>query len=226
MGSGRLAAPAGAWIARSRTLSFTFNGRALQGFTGDTLASALLANGVRLVGRSFKLHRPRGIWSCGLEEPSALVDVGTGARRTPNVRTTLLPLEEGLTAQSVNCWPGVGFDLGAITGICAALLPAGFYYKTFKWPNWHWYEPAIRRMAGLGRAPTEADVDHYEEIAAETEVLVVGAGLAGLSAAVSAARAGARTMLLAGSAQLGGALSWRADPEVGALVHSARQHGV
>src|SRR5580700_1644600 len=108
MTSHRLAAPAGLWVERARPVSFSFNGRRLSGLRGDTLASGLLANGVRLVGRSFKLHRPRGIWSCGLEEPSALVDVGAGARRTPNVRTTLLALEEGLIAQSVNCWPGVG----------------------------------------------------------------------------------------------------------------------
>src|SRR5256886_5462350 len=133
----------------------------------------------RSVGRSFKLHRPRGVWSCGVEEPSALVDIGQGARRTPNVRTTLLPLAEGLAAESVNCWPGVGFDVGALTGACAALLPAGFYYKTFKWPSWHWFEPAIRRMAGLGRAPTAPDADHYEEVAADTDVLVIGAGVAG-----------------------------------------------
>jgi sarcosine oxidase subunit alpha len=226
MASRRLAEPAGTWIDRSQPLSFTFNGRRLYGFRGDTLASALLANGVRLVGRSFKLHRPRGIWSCGVEEPSALVDIGHGARRTPNVRATLLPLAEGLAAASVNCWPSVGFDVGALMGACAALLPAGFYYKTFKWPNWHLFEPAIRRMAGLGRAPTAPDADHYEEIAAETEVLVVGAGIAGLTAAVAAARAGARTMLLASGEHPGGALSWRADPEVAALAASARQLGV
>src|SRR6202035_3403723 len=128
MASRRLAEPAGTWIDRSLPVSCTFNGRQLYGCRGDTLASALLANGVRLVGRSFKLHRPRGIWSCGLEEPSALVDVGTCARRTANVRATLLPLEEGLIARSINCWPGVGFDLGAVTGAFAPLLPAGFYY--------------------------------------------------------------------------------------------------
>jgi sarcosine oxidase subunit alpha len=226
MASRRLAEPAGTWIDRAQPLSFTFNGRQLYGFRGDTLASALLANGVRLVGRSFKLHRPRGIWSCGVEEPSALVDIGRGARRTPNVRATLLPLAEGLTAESVNCWPSVGLDVGALVGACAALLPAGFYYKTFKWPNWHLFEPAIRRMAGLGKAPTAPDVDHYEEIAAHTEVLVVGAGIAGLTAAVAAARAGARTMLLASGEHPGGALSWRADPEVAALAASARQLGV
>ncbi|HEY0768106.1 MAG TPA: 2Fe-2S iron-sulfur cluster-binding protein [Steroidobacteraceae bacterium] len=226
MTSRRLAAPAGTWIDRSHEVSFSFNGRQLYGFKGDTLASALLANGVRLVGRSFKLHRPRGIWSCGVEEPSALVDVGRGARRTPNVRATLLALEEGLVAESVNCWPSVRFDLGAVTGAFAALLPAGFYYKTFKWPNWHLFEPAIRRMAGLGRAPKQADADHYEEMSAQTEVLVVGGGLAGLAAAVAAARSGARTMLLAGGAHLGGALAWRADPEVAALSSAARQLGV
>jgi sarcosine oxidase subunit alpha len=226
MASQRLADPAGTWIDRSHPVSFTFNGRPLYGFRGDTLASALLANGVRLVGRSFKLHRPRGIWSCGVEEPSALVDIGRGARRTPNVRATLLPLAEGLVAESVNCWPSVGFDLGALTGACAALLPAGFYYKTFKWPNWHLFEPAIRRMAGLGRAPTAPDADHYEEVAADADVLVVGAGIAGLAAAVAAARAGARTMLLASAEHPGGALSWGADPEVAALAASARQQGV
>ncbi len=226
MASQRLAEPAGTWVDRSHPLSFTFNGRQLSGFRGDTLASALLANGVRLVGRSFKLHRPRGIWSCGVEEPGALVDVGRGARRTPNVRATLLPLAEGLAAESVNCWPSVGFDVGALTGACAALLPAGFYYKTFKWPNWRLFEPAIRRMAGLGRAPTAPDADHYEEVAADADVLVVGAGVAGLAAAVAAARAGAHTMLLASGEHPGGALSWGADAEVAALAASARQLGV
>ncbi len=226
MASQRLAKPAGTWIDRSHPLSFTFNGRQLYGFRGDTLASALLANGVRLVGRSFKLHRPRGIWSCGVEEPSALVDIGRGARRTPNVRATLLPLAEGLAAESVNCWPSVGLDVGALTGACAALLPAGFYYKTFKWPNWQLFEPAIRRMAGLGRAPTAPDPDHYEEVAADADVLVVGAGIAGLAAAVAAARAGAHTMLLASGEHPGGALSWGADAEVAALAASARQLGV
>ncbi|HEX4648158.1 MAG TPA: 2Fe-2S iron-sulfur cluster-binding protein [Steroidobacteraceae bacterium] len=225
MAGRRLAAPAGAWIDRSRTVAFTFNGRPMQGFGGDTLASALLANGVRLVGRSFKLHRPRGIWSCGIEEPCAVVDVGGGARRTPNVRATVLPLAEGLEAASVNCWPNVGFDLGALTGVCSALLPAGFYYKTFMWPTWKVFEPAIRRMAGLGTAPRLPDVDHYEEMAAEADVLVVGGGVAGLASAVSAARAGARTLLLAGSSRLGGS-NWRTDDEAEGLAASARQLGV
>jgi sarcosine oxidase subunit alpha len=223
--SHRLAAPAGAWIDRSRPLTFEFNNRVYRGYHGDTLSSALLANDVRLLGRSFKLHRPRGVWSCGVEEPNAIVDVGGGPRRTPNVRATLLPLSEGLSAASVNCWPGVGLDVGAIAGAFSALLPAGFYYKTFKWPSWRLFEPAIRRMAGLGTAPTDPDPDHYEEVAAEAEVLVVGGGTAGLAAAAAAARAGAQTLLLACGAQLGGALGWRADPEVARLEAAARAAG-
>jgi sarcosine oxidase subunit alpha len=222
----RLAAPAGLWVERARPVSFTFNGRRLSGLRGDTLASALLANGVRLVGRSFKLHRPRGIWSCGPEEPSSLVDVGAGGRYTPNVRATVVPLTEGLEARSVNCWPGVGFDVGALMGAAAGLLPAGFYYKTFKWPNWHWYEPAIRRMAGMGRAPAEVDADHYEEAAAGSDVLVVGGGITGLTAALAAARAGAATLLLSGGARPGGGLGWRDNPQVRELGGAAAAAGV
>jgi sarcosine oxidase subunit alpha len=193
---------------------------------GDSLASALLANDVRLVGRSFKLHRPRGIFSCGVEEPSGLVDVGEGARRTPNLRATLVEIHEGLVAASVNCWPSVGFDIAAINDWFRAVLPAGFYYKTFMWPDWHWFEPWIRRAAGLGRASGLADPDRYEEVSAVADVLVVGAGLAGLSSAVAAAEAGASTWLLASSAALGGGLGWRADPEIVALEGEARRLGV
>ena len=163
MTSKRLAPPFGQRLDRSQSLSFEFNGRRLSGHPGDTLASALLANGVRLVGRSFKLHRPRGIFSCGVEEPNGLVDLSDGATRTPNMRATQVELYEGLVAASVNCWPSVEFDLGAINNRIAALLPAGFYYKTFKWPHWHFFEPTIRRMAGLGRASGERDPDRYEE---------------------------------------------------------------
>jgi sarcosine oxidase, subunit alpha len=222
----RLAAPAGLWIERTQPVAFTFNGRHLSGYRGDTLAAALLANGVALVGRSFKLHRPRGIWSCGLEEPSSLVDVGAGGRYTPNVRATMLPISEGLVARSVNCWPSVRFDAGALTGAFGALLPAGFYYKTFKWPNWHWFEPAIRRMAGMGRAPLEPDADCYEEAAASADVLVVGGGITGLTAALAAVQAGASTMLLSGSARLGGGLAWRDNPEVRELASAAAAAGV
>jgi sarcosine oxidase, subunit alpha len=226
MASHRLAAPAGTFLDRGRTVSFTFNGRSYAGFAGDTLASALLANGVRLVGRSFKLHRPRGVWSCGAEEPSALVDVGTGAHRTPNVRATLLKITPGLTTCSVNCWPGVGFDLGALTGALAPFLPAGFYYKTFKWPNWQLFEPWIRRMAGLGRAPDRPDADRYEEVACDCDVLVVGGGIAGLAAATAAAGRGARTLLATGGDRPGGALAWQSDREVAALCESLRTLGV
>jgi sarcosine oxidase subunit alpha len=226
MSSSRLPAPSGRHLDRSKSLSFEFNGRAFNGYAGDTLASALLANGVQLVGRSFKLHRPRGIFSCGVEEPNGLVDLSGGATRTPNIRATLVELYEGLAAASVNCWPSVAFDAGAINNRLSALLPAGFYYKTFKWPNWHLYEPTIRRMAGLGRASGERDPDRYEEVAAQADVLVVGGGLAALSAAVSAAEAGADTLLLAGSAKLGGALAWRDDPQVAELIARSERCGV
>jgi sarcosine oxidase subunit alpha len=226
MTASRLPAPAGDRLDRSQRLSFEFNGRILSGHPGDTLASALLANGVQLVGRSFKLHRPRGIFSCGVEEPTGLVDLSEGATRTPNMRATLVELYDGLVAASVNCWPSVGFDLGALNDTMAALLPAGFYYKTFKWPSWHLFEPAIRRMAGLGRASGEADPDRYEEAAAQADVLVIGGGLAGLSAAVSAAEAGADTLLLASSPTLGGAIAGRGDSQVAELIARAERAGV
>ncbi|MGB6354063.1 MAG: 2Fe-2S iron-sulfur cluster-binding protein [Steroidobacteraceae bacterium] len=226
MTASRLPAPRGGRIDRSQGVSFDFNGHRFSGYAGDTLASALLANGVQLIGRSFKLHRPRGIFSCGVEEPTGLVDVGEGAVRIPNLRATVVELYEGLVAASVNCWPSVGFDLGAINSRWAALLPAGFYYKTFKWPNWHLYEPSIRRMAGLGRVAREGDPDRYEEAAAEAEVLVIGGGIAGLSAAASAAEAGADTLLLTSGPVLGGALAWRDDPQVAELAARAVRLGV
>jgi sarcosine oxidase subunit alpha len=226
MTGSRLAAPSGQRLDRSQPLSFEFNGRRMTGLAGDTLASALLANGIRLVGRSFKLHRPRGIFSCGVEEPSALVDLNEGAARTPNMRATLVELYDGLVAASVNCWPSVDFDVGALNSKIAALLPAGFYYKTFKWPNWQVFEPAIRRMAGLGRLSGEPDPDRYEECSSQADVLVVGGGLAGLSAAVAAAEAGADTLLLASGPSLGGALAWRADPQVAELILRAGRCGV
>jgi sarcosine oxidase subunit alpha len=222
----RLDAPRGAQIDRGRRITFEFNGDSMTGFAGDTLASALLANGVQLVARSFKLHRPRGIFSCGVEEPSALVDVGVGARRTPNLRATLVELYEGLSSVSVNCWPSVGFDLSAINSKVSGLLPAGFYYKTFKWPDWHLFEPTIRRMAGLGRASGEPDPDRYEEVAATADVLVIGGGVAGLSAAAAAAEAGARTVLLSAGAALGGAWGWRGDAAAAELIARVQRAGV
>ncbi len=226
MSGHRLAAPMGSAIDRSRPIAFEFNGKSYAGFCGDTLASALLANGVRLVGRSFKLHRPRGIFSCGVEEPTGLVDVGSGARRTPNLRATMVPLRAGLSAQSVNCWPSVGFDLGAVNNLFSRFLPAGFYYKTFKWPDWHLFEPSIRRMAGLGKGSSSKDPDHYEEVSASADVLVVGGGPAGLSAALAARAAGADTLLLASSAQLGGAAGPQPDQELRDLTAKVRQAGV
>jgi sarcosine oxidase subunit alpha len=222
----RLTAPSGTRLDRTRDIQFTFNNRAYPGFHGDTLASALLVNGVQLIGRSVKLHRPRGIYSCGIEEPTGLVDVGSGSRRTPNVRASLLEIHQDLVATSVNCWPSVGFDLAAINNWFSGLLPAGFYYKTFKWPNWHVYEPSIRRLAGFGHASSEPDPDRYEEIAVSADVLVIGAGIAGLAAAVGAARNGAEVLILGGSSHLGGRLGYQGDARTAALIEEAQQLGI
>lgn len=200
--------PAGGLIDRERSLAFRFNGRAYQGYAGDTLASALLANGVRLVGRSFKYHRPRGIYTSGAEEPNALVQLGSGEYSEPNIRATQIVLFEGLEAASQNCWPSVAFDLGALHNRLGRFLPAGFYYKTFKWPQraWPFYERFIRRAAGMGVAGREPDPDRYEHRNAHCDVLVVGGGPSGLAAALAAARAGARVILANEDTRLGGAL--------------------
>ena len=149
-------------IERDVPVNFTFNGRHYQGYRGDTLASALLANGVRLVGRSFKYHRPRGIMAAGAEEPNALVQLETGARTLADHQATLVELYEGLIADSVNCWPSPGFDVMAVNNWFHRILPSGFYYKTFMWPTsgWKIYEYFIRRAAGLGHSPHEPDPDH------------------------------------------------------------------
>ena len=198
----------GGRIDRAAPVSFTYDGRRLTGFAGDTLASALLANGVRLVGRSFKYHRPRGIVSADSTEPNAIVQLGTGARTEPNTRATQIEIFEGLVARSQNCWPSVRFDLGAWSGLVGALLPAGFYYKTFMWPRGFWrrYEFFIRWMAGLGTAPKEPDPDIYEKMHAHCDVLVVGGGPAGLAAALAAGRTGARVIVADEQNELGGAL--------------------
>ena len=200
----------GGLIERHRPLAFHFDGKHYSGYAGDTLASALLAGGVRLVGRSFKYHRPRGILTAGSEEPNALVELRTGARREPNTRATGVELFEGLEAQSQNCWPSLRFDIGAVNSLLSPLFVAGFYYKTFMWPAALWetlYEPAIRRAAGLGRASAEPDPDAYEKAYAFCDVLIVGAGPAGLSAALSAGRAGARVILCDEDFVLGGRLN-------------------
>ena len=194
----------GGRIDRARALAFTFDGRRLTGYAGDTLASALLANGVHLVGRSFKYHRPRGILSAGVEEPNALVTVDRGVGRvTPNLRATEIELTDGLVARSQNRWPSLAVDAGAVSDLLAPLFSAGFYYKTFMGPSglgasrlWaKVYEPLIRRAAGLGRAPDAADPDSYASRFAHCDVLVVGAGPAGLAAALAASEGGARVIV-------------------------------
>ncbi|HEY0682754.1 MAG TPA: sarcosine oxidase subunit alpha family protein [Steroidobacter sp.] len=194
----------GGQLDRSRSLSFTFNGRLLSGHAGDTLASALLANGISVVARSFKYHRPRGIFSAGFEEPNALLRVEINGAAVPLVRATMQPLVEGMVVTSENCFPSVDFDLARIFDHAHALLPAGFYNKTFKWPGWHTYESAIRRMAGLGTLPTGEDKTAFFRHNLRCDVLVVGAGIAGLSAALEASRAGARVTLIEQDAELGG----------------------
>ncbi len=183
--------PDGGRVDRARRLQFRFDGRSFEGLAGDTLASALLANGVHLLARSFKYHRPRGILSAGAEEPNALVTVRRDkARVTPNLRATQIALYDGLEAESQNRWPSLRTDVGRINDWLSPLFPAGFYYKTFMWPKSAWksiYEPVIRRAAGLGVAPTEPDPDRYAQCYAHCDVLVVGGGPAGLAAALAAA---------------------------------------
>ena len=198
----------GGRIDRSAPLAFTFDGVRYEGYRGDTLASALLANGVRVVGRSFKYHRRRGVFGAGAEEPNALVRVGVGARAEPNLKATRVELRDGLVAESQNRWPSLGFDVGGLGNIASKLLPAGFYYKTFMWPGswWMFYERLIRKAAGLGRAPVEPDPDRYDRRYAFCDVLVAGAGPAGLMAALTAARSGARVILADDAPVLGGSL--------------------
>lgn len=198
----------GGLIDRSRPLSFRFEGRDYTGYAGDTLASALLANGVRLVGRSFKYHRPRGLLAAGAEEPNALIQAGSGGRSSPNLRATEIRLHDGLESRAVNCWPNVRFDIGRVNDLMARFLVAGFYYKTFMWPSWHLYEGFIRKAAGLGRAADRPDPDRYESRFAHCDVLVVGSGPAGLAAARRAAATGARVILAEQDSRLGGQLLW------------------
>ena len=197
----------GRLIDRSAPREFTFNGKRLRGYAGDTLASALLANGQQLVGRSFKYHRPRGIVTSGPEEPNALMGLGQAGSFEPNARATVTPLTDGLAAKSQNHWPSLEFDVGAVNAKLSRFLPAGFYYKTFLWPRPFWkhvYEPFIRQSAGLGQPPKARDADTYEHMHAHVDVLVVGGGIAGLQAARAAGAAGARVLLIEQSDHWGG----------------------
>jgi len=201
--------PQGGRIDRSRLLSFTLDGTRINGFAGDTLASAMLANGVALVGRSFKYHRPRGLMAAGIEEPNGLLTLGEGGRQEPNIPATMTDLVEGLVARRQNGWPSVEFDLMAVNSLASPLLTAGFYYKTFMGPtrgSWMFYEPYIRKAAGLGEGTYEPDPDRYETRNEFADVLVVGAGPAGLAAALTAGRSGARVVLVEQDSDLGGSL--------------------
>jgi sarcosine oxidase subunit alpha len=197
-------------VDRTRPLTFSFNGKKLKGYQGDTLASALLANGVKLVGRSFKYHRPRGIFSCGSEEPNALVTLRTGAHAEPNRPATTIELFDGLEAASQNHFGPLKHDLLAANDLMAPFFGAGFYYKTFMWPARFWekiYEPMIRRAAGLGRLSLEEDPDTYAKGFLHCDILVIGGGPSGLSAALTAARSGAKVILADEDFRFGGRLT-------------------
>jgi len=195
-------------IDRSKPIHFRFNGKQYGGFAGDTLASALLANGVSIVSRSFKLHRPRGIVGCGAEEPNAILQIGTGSTTIPNQRATQVELYEGLEARSTKGWPSVNFDIAAINDLLSPVLAAGFYYKTFMRPKalWKYYERFIRHSAGIGKSPREPDPDNYEHRNAHCDVLVAGGGPAGIMAALVAARSGARVIIADEQNEFGGSL--------------------
>ena len=195
------------FIDQTTRVSFKFDGKTYFGFKGDTLASALLANNVHLVGRSFKYHRPRGIMTSGSEEPNAIVQINKNSSVTePNVRATEVEIYDGLEASSQNCWPSVNFDIGGINNFLSPLLPAGFYYKTFMWPAsfWEKYEYFIRKSAGLGQSPTEPDPDIYDHNYVHCDVLVIGGGISGIMAAKISAENNFKTLLLEERPNLGG----------------------
>lgn len=209
----------GGHIDRGQPFALRWNGRVIPAFAGDTVASALLANGVRIAGRSMKFHRPRGLLSAGVEEPNALVTLGRGADSELTARATMIPMREGLDVRAQHGWPSVGFDLGRIFDLTAPLWQAGFYNKTFTWPSWHVYEPWIRRAAGLAEAPRLPDPARYDAVNAHCDLLVVGGGPAGLLAAQIAARAGLRVLLAeqdfeCGASLLGTAISINDDPPI------------
>jgi sarcosine oxidase subunit alpha len=205
-------------VNKAKSVRFTFNGKAYSGFEGDTLASALLANGEHLAGRSFKYHRPRGILSAGSEEPNALMGVSRGPGRfEPNTRATVLELYDGLKAETQNHWPSLKHDVGAINDAFYMFFSAGFYYKTFMWPKSFWnkvYEPFIRGAAGLGKSPSEPDPDTYASRYAYCDVLVAGGGPAGLAAALEAAKSGAKVIICDEQAEMGGSLLSEPEPVI------------
>jgi sarcosine oxidase subunit alpha len=216
----------GGRIDRSKPISFSFDGKQYQGYQGDTIASALLANGMRLIGRSWKYHRPRGIVGDGAEEPNALFQVEQGALTIPNVRGTQAQIYQGMVFNSTNAWPSVNFDVMSVFGVFSRFLPAGFYYKTFMWPKKFWmtYEHVIRQASGLGESPKQIDPDHYEKTNAHCDVLVVGAGPSGLMAALAAGRSGARVIIADEQEELGGRLlsSSASIESIGASVWAER----
>ncbi|MGB5835597.1 MAG: 2Fe-2S iron-sulfur cluster-binding protein, partial [Albidovulum sp.] len=201
----------GGRIDRSRVLNFRFDGQAMTGHPGDTLASALLANGRHFIARSLKYHRPRGILSAGLEEPSALVTVDCGQGRVPNLKATEVVLSDGMEVMSQNHWPNLARDAGAFLGLAGRMLGAGFYYKTFMWPKDGWqrrYEAHLRRMAGHGRVDPTADPGLYDKRRIFCDILVIGGGPAGLSAALTAARGGATVVIAEVAPDFGGSALW------------------
>lgn len=201
----------GGQIDRSKPLRFNFDGVEYSGYVGDTLASALLANGVRVTGRSFKYHRPRGIFGASFEEPNTLVQLGTGAYTEPNLKATQIDLRDGLEARAVNCWPSARFDLMGVFRWFKPFMPSGFYYKTFIWPSWRWFEGFIRAAAGLGRSPEHMDPDRYDKRNISAAVVVVGGGRHGLKAAIEAAESGQEVLLVEDQRELGGSLRYESD---------------
>ena len=189
-----------------KKISFMFDGKKFSGFEGDTLASALIRNGVFLVGRSFKYHRPRGIISAGSEEPNAIVQLESGNITEPNVRATEIEIYEGLSATSQNNWPTLNFDFGSINDLISRFIPAGFYYKTFIWPPkfWEIYEFFIRRAAGLGKSPSTDDPDKYEHFHYHCDLLIIGGGISGLYAAKLAIKSNLKILLVEQNSKLGG----------------------